>query len=281
MNKSSVAICLIIVFSLFGCTGINKPDKNLIDKRSEVVMGPGFCSSSADCPHGQICLFNHCITDTGGSSVCFSDRDCRWGEICVAKRCMPNSINPDDDVPPQCRTSIDCPSYMYCSFPNHVCKLKSGRCVNATNCPLGYICNRTNYCEKGSNYCEKDSDCPYGKECSGRRSCGCFPVCQMQGATKCENRTVYRCLGRHGCLKWSREETCDMGERCVGGRCIPCNNKCDREGQKKKSCPDGSFFERRSTCLKDKDGCLDWYSIWIPCGGNGQFSACKNGKCWP
>ena len=170
---------------------------------------------------------------------------------------------------------------MYCSFPNHVCKLKSGRCFNATNCPLGYICNRTNYCEKGSNYCEKDSDCPYGKECSGGRSCGCYPVCQMQGATKCENRTVYRCVGRHGCRKWSREETCDMGERCVGGRCIPCDNECDREGQEKKRCPDGSVFEEHSTCLKDKDGCLNWYSRWIPCGGNGQFSACKNGKCWP
>ncbi len=280
MNKLGIVIHLTIVLIMVSCSPV-KPSSdsndNLIENEESIKKSS--CSISSDCPPGQICISNRCIdNDQNTSQVCSSNQDCNREETCVAKRCKPKQIGPDDTSQIQCREDKDCPTFMYCE--DHICKVRSGRCANSTDCPNGYICNQAHYCKKHSDYCDKHSECPYGKECS-LNLCKCSSACQNLNEMKCEDRDVYRCVaGANGCLKWSKEETCEKGQRCLRGRCVSCNHECKYKGQKKTTCPEGSNFEERYTCLEDSNGCLRWHVEGIPCGGNGIYGSCKNGECW-
>ncbi|MBW2701971.1 MAG: hypothetical protein JRF33_14235 [Deltaproteobacteria bacterium] len=101
------------------------------------------CTSSAECPAGQVCLNGSC-TETSGED-CTSDDQCPEGYHCEDGYCRP-----DGSLPDSCDDHPDCPPGYYCE--NHRCY----PCDEGSTIPA---------CQDPNNGCETDADCPPGFEC--------------------------------------------------------------------------------------------------------------------
>lgn len=267
-----LAVALAALTALPGCGADAGPNTA---SRSEAVLF-GECDSTVDCPRGQECLFNRCVTPPP-AGICMSDADCGPNEVCLAKKCQPGSVTFPIG---ECTADSDCLSYMHCDIIKHKCVVDSGRCVNQNNCPLGYNCNSSHYCVKAPNYCDAHTDCVWGQMCSAKR-CGCGSGGCTLGAGRCNGRTPELCTAYpHGCNLWARGSTCPQGTVCDDGSCDACRNDCSRAGQERKFCLN-DYFLQREICTKDSDGCLYWYRpAAILCGGNGSYGSCVNNACF-
>jgi len=97
-------------------------------------MGPGDCSTDADCVRDGGSTGGTMICDSAPSSYCY----CYGAMICVVG----------------CRTNADCSSGQACN-PSHSCQ---NTCVaGGGTCPANYSCGASGFCQQNS--CTSDSEC--------------------------------------------------------------------------------------------------------------------------
>jgi Tol biopolymer transport system component len=107
------------------------------------------CEGNEDCPEGQVCVDNHCVTPTPTNTpigFCTDNEDCPPGQVCVDNRCV--TPTPTNTPIGFCTDNNDCP-------PGQVCV--DNRCVTPTptNTPIGF--------------CTDNNDCPPGQVCVDNR----------------------------------------------------------------------------------------------------------------
>jgi hypothetical protein len=244
--------------------------------QAEATLIPEGCQGNADCPPGQVCRFNGCMSEafTVGA-ICLNDEDCERGQKCLDKQCTVTGEAPIRGE--QCTGASQCPHFEECV--DHRCQLRPGMCGRDQDCECQQICSQNHYCVE-DNACQSDSDCPWGLNCHCYGECRCDRHCNVPGAKVCSDRDVVICAqGSHGCYSWKWYNTCPMGQRCNGGSCVPCVNECN-EDWGWTECPDGGWAERHHYCWRDRDGCWQKGSWLIPCGGNGTIGVCQNNECW-
>jgi hypothetical protein len=123
-----------------------------------------------DAPPGGLC-FDENVTE----ERCLADSDCRSREACVCGRC----------TVAYCAAASDCGGDRICSFSEHRCDLAClsgadcpdgaecrnavcrGRCLDATDCQTGEVCNSMNVCVSAD--CEDDGGCVSGERCRVQR----------------------------------------------------------------------------------------------------------------
>jgi len=97
-------------------------------------MGPGDCSTDADCVRDGGSTGGTMICDSAPSSYCY----CYGAMICVVG----------------CRTNADCSSGQACN-PSHSCQ---NTCVAGDGkCPANFSCGASGFCQQNS--CTSDSEC--------------------------------------------------------------------------------------------------------------------------
>jgi len=105
----------------------------------------GFCNGNEDCPPGQVCVNNMCVTPTPTRTpigFCERNEDCPPGQVCVDNQCVTPTPTP------RCRQNSDCPSGEACI---------NGNCV--PNTPTATPTTRRKGGGDGCN-CEIDPDAP-------------------------------------------------------------------------------------------------------------------------
>ncbi len=100
------------------------------------------CTSSQQCPAGEVCVSGHCQTETGGST-CGSgtDNPCPFGYVCNNGVCQPPQQLGCDPTNPN-----SCPSGQYCKCSNPSDPSTCG-CIDScpVQCPQGQVCNPTTH----------------------------------------------------------------------------------------------------------------------------------------
>lgn len=132
---------------------------------------PGFCIDTEDCPPGQICVDNRCVTPTPTPiGYCENDRDCPPGQICVDNRC--STPIPTPTPIGFCRDDEDCPDGGVCIDNRCATPTPVGYCENEEDCRPGEVCidNRcATLTPTPIGYCEDEEDCVPGEVCIDNR----------------------------------------------------------------------------------------------------------------
>ena len=246
----------------------------------------GTCTTTADCPNGQMCQSNKCaVVSCPAESHGFANSACPVGAGCRKARCV-NLIDAS------CSTWSDCGNDYTCDGATGTCKLITGSrdCTTNYNCTgygYGYACVN-GHCQNvgASSYCQADVECGFGAYCGRINKTGrtnyCTGMCSGTGYPSCTTGysntcSTVRCKAygssAKGCC--SRiHNTCTYdsdcnGYKCVSGRCASsasCTSTASCQFAEKCESNVCKFPPSR-TCTADND-----------CG-NGQV--CMSGKCGP
>jgi MYXO-CTERM domain-containing protein len=120
---------------------------------------PPECEDDEDCPEGEVCVDNECVTPTPTRTpigFCEDDEDCPEGQVCVDNRCVTVTPTPIGF----CEDDEDCP-------PGQVCA--DNRCVTPTPSPTPI------------GFCEDDDDCPEGQVCVNNQCVAVTPTVRRGG----------------------------------------------------------------------------------------------------
>ena len=107
------------------------------------AVGAG-CTSSQQCPAGQICQGGVCTTDGGGSCGGGSDTGCPFGYTCIGGVCQPPANTTCDP------NLANCPSGQYCDCSNPTAP---ATCACAPICP---VCTAGTHCDPTGHTCVPD-----------------------------------------------------------------------------------------------------------------------------
>lgn len=231
-------------------------DTDCADKGGKCKLGlctDQQCTTSADCPTGQVCnLANQCVVSDG---TCTNDGECPAGQVCKSDACVPGCgsdadceagkfCNEDSVCLTGCRDNSECGS-------NQVCNEGSCDCTPG-GCGEGKFCNLDNGdCETVTSCaqvtCPNDQVCnPVGLTCTARctaDSCGAGQACNMATGvcetTNCPGADPTQCEGtsrpiwdplRCFCAECTTNNDCNTaaGEVCTAaGSCFACQTACD------------------------------------------------------
>lgn len=195
----------------------------------ECVPASGNCTSSAQCPRGQVCAFTGKCIDG-----CEDGRDCRANELC----------HPNRDVCETCSVGNPCPSGEVCL---------NEQCVTAANCTSSSECAAQapgTVCENGACLnCTSHSSCnvsPYNDGDTKRTVCATDGMCRATACevAECESRgPQYFCNTLTG--------SCDLRECTTDGECLlpgtvchPLTYRCEVPG----NCQDDFLSSCQTGC---------------------------------
>jgi hypothetical protein len=186
---------------LGGCTRENK----------EIVYVPGggaSCSSTAECPAGQVCTTNGCCPGCHSDADCGADQQCVRGapSFCAPKNTTPppTNVDPNTSKPPL-PGSTDIPIGYACTGDsdcgrNQVCNV--GRC--AASCPVATACGAGESCIGGRCY-------------AGGNACGIASVVVCTADAQCgANRA---CVAGKCASRCEQTAGCGLGQICANGLC--------------------------------------------------------------
>jgi len=130
---------------------------------------PGDCTTSQQCPSGQVCIGNQCVPDNdagdAGDAGCTTSQQCPPGQVCIGNQCV---VDNDAGDAPACATGWeDCDAN-----PSNGCETNlqtdSSNCSSCGNaCPGGEECS--------AGVCGAPAVCGFGAACTG-----CEPVASSQ-----------------------------------------------------------------------------------------------------
>ncbi len=232
---------LAIAFSAVWMTGCPKKEAGPSD------AGHAGCQSRADCP-GGLASGLVCATD-GSCHDCERDRECRPREFCnpIERRCKLRPCFGD-----QCEVHADCQLGQFCV--QGLC-LKSGT-TSGSNCSVipcdpGGDCGTNKRCNSATLVCEENLGCQGDQECpTGQR---CNP-----GSGQCEA----------GCTDATATEVCGVKLKCLGGRCIECQNNTD--------CGVGLSCDTVAGKCVGETGCFTSRDCKVPLVCNRSTHTCTN-----
>lgn len=215
------------------------------------------CTSSNDCPSGNICNPNFCGGAFGRcEAACYSDDDCTGGVnlicdsatgICIkdegfctrddecgfGKVCSSEGACVEE-VPEACSDANDCASGQACSMGCQETKhpICFTQCMSHGDCPAGSVCN-SDFCSGAFGRCEpsREGDCSANSDCAGDQVCNIF-LAQCQDPCKSSedclgeglvcNAATGMCLGGGGSC--THREECGLDEICSShGMCVDAN----------------------------------------------------------
>lgn len=156
------------------------------------------CDELADCVGAAELA---CQGGTCQAIPCERSRECPVGAACVRGQC----------TAPECASDGDCAEQGRCF--EGACR--DDLCQDRSECPDGQVClGRPPLCQEPPEVCESDVQCPRGQGCKLPAS-QCVTLCG-QGQRCPDQGWCDGLLCRSIC---QLNAQCDLGERCVEGRC--------------------------------------------------------------
>lgn len=252
------------------------------------------CQNTFDCPRGQMCQNNTCVTTKVSEACANTPGECcqngtsgpncaraNVDEICPGNsgqccpegtRCKPPTTDPSGQNQPlgcyQCNSYLDCPGQT-CDLINHICVDKVATCNTPDQCGSSCLpCPKERpLCAYGKACveCITDNDCPTASACVGGECspCNSDRKCGL-GCHECPFATPI-CDARAGAEK-ATCVACYQDSHCGDNtKCDPNTNTCQTKPGCKMTCPD--------PLLCDGDGCIQCVSdVQCPasCGGRGH-----------
>lgn len=228
--------------------------------------GDDGCSSSSDCPDGEVCnLMDQCVPGGGSGDSCNDHTDCDTGtEFC-------------DPQTEQCTPAVDCAT-VDCG-PGEVCVEPYGTCqfdcnIDTSGCDEGQYCHEpTGECRVNNCPDLEPSDCTGATSLFDDEACecvACFGSTDCPAGQSCNNGLCEDSQGG-GC-----ETPCTSNDPgvcgatantpyCIDNCCVECLGAADCSGND--ICIDG-FCGTTPDCSQDPSVC--------PSGFN-----CVGGECQP
>lgn len=183
------------------------------------------CDRDEDCPSGQVCVGDRCVTATPTPTPtvqCDDDQDCPGGQVCAGNRCV--TPTPTPTPPGFCVNAGDCPIGQVCV--NNRCATPTvtitptplGFCVDVDDCPEGEVCvnnrcatvtptGRATATPTPPGFCVLNDDCPEGEVCVNNR---CATVTPTRRASVSPTPDGF----------CTRDDDCSGGAVCVGNACV-------------------------------------------------------------
>jgi hypothetical protein len=258
------------------------------------------CFDDGDCPLGQICYQDQCVT---GNNICSNDDFCGYGELC--KGGLPGTCT-DDFRGPYCRgcSQRQVPQNPEpCDHPRNFCLINSLEsngfrnfcgvdCSLGQECPNGYNCNNvviltddicyTNaQCRCEGTITNAVATCTVAAACDPRLPDGSpdpnAALCRIPGEAGCNGGTAggpaacYVPRGqRNGTCECATTADCAGGTVCVDGFCCGGDVRDDRQ------CAGGeNRVSGFCTCATDEDCPRD------VCDGSRRACAISGMPCEP
>jgi len=235
------------------------------------------CTSSASCPKGTICKSDQCIApmgDAGKPVECSTSADCKIGQTCNKEHNCVACGAGDDAGLCACTTKSECAKGQECYKGDCVtCGGTSGPCPCAasSDCSTGDVCV-SGSCEPSTTVCKFSSQCAANEVCDDGK---CVPSC---GGTSGACATGFTCSSKNVCepnpgtgCKTSAD--CKGSDPvCVAGTCAPA---CTTDSQ----CPTGDYCDQ-GACVVDtrpKPNCMTNKDCLSTDGGPAQ--QCIAGYC--
>lgn len=210
------------------------------------------CTTSADCPAGELCESDVCIPI---SDQCANDTDCDDCErcadgVCIAQ-CAPDEVcraNQCETV--QCTADRDCGDCSRCQdgrcrwrcTVTEVCLSGAGgRCCQPHGCPPGLDCGTVDDGCEGQARC---GSCTSPETCGGGGTpnvCGCTPITACPAGLTCgtlpdgcgSQLTCGVCANptpictANVCSPCTTDAQCARGEICAEGQCVAGGGTCE------------------------------------------------------
>jgi hypothetical protein len=129
----------------------------------------GGCTTSEQCPSGQVCIGNQCVVDNdagdAGDAGCTTSQQCPSGQVCIGNQCV---VDNDAGDAPACAAGwADCDA-----DPVNGCEVNLQ--TDSSNCSAcGNACPGGEECSAGT--CAAPETCGFGTSCVG-----CDPVASGQ-----------------------------------------------------------------------------------------------------
>lgn len=183
---------------------------------------PG-CTTSGDCPDGQVCVDGECV-DQCPDVACTSDADCGEGCICNDSRCTSEECGHEDP----------CPEGKICL---------DGRCVECIidgQCPDGFECVNNQCVPKTADPPPPGNCASY--DCSGQ-TCGADCVC-IGGLCYPKDEVYYCCYDEEPVPGQALPET-----HCQLGPCV------DQNGAESQALVSSGPFDEYEQCCVAGCGC--------------------------
>ena len=169
------------------------------------------CINNSDCPAGEICDNETCVTNTTGGGGPYNPNlitDCELAQLFCApslSSCQDACPTPGGCYFPQATHSCENPFEFCCTV--EVIQVSCGSlggsvCPWDQPCTIGDVESRDGpcclaACESGSLGCTSDDDCPAGKICSS------VGICETETSLQCND-----------------DGDCDSDENCQNGYCV-------------------------------------------------------------
>ena len=290
----------------FACTG----DIVVVCKEGRYVKAgvTEYCRNGTyhHCTNGELekqyCRICGTIDEKVRCLECQNEDDCN-GNACVGGLCSGDKV--------WCHSTCTVVGELTCDGAGYRTCMESEGCLywsDITLCKGGEKCNAgicgkndepcSNACEAGKHQCAGDAanqeckdtnndgctewaaavPCDEGEVCSDGNcidnSGPCSNACAA-GAKQCTANIAQECKDTNGdgCTEWENIKTCEIGESCSGGECIPdtdpCSNACNSGD---KQCSGNTVQECKDT---NGDGCTEWSNVQDCTGGQ----VCSQGSC--
>jgi len=260
-----------------------KPSKQARRRCRKRCQTPPECTTSADCPAGELCEDGRCIPvpdQCATNTDCDACEQCQGG-VCVAQ-CQPDEVCRNGQCESvQCTTDGDCRDCSRCvegrcrwqCTETEVCLSGAGgRCCQPRGCPAGLDCGTVDDGCGGQAQC---GTCTAPQTCEGSgtpNQCGCTPTtCAAQGA-QCDS-IGDGCGGTLDCGTCPPAPTICLRSTCAANRCTlePVNDGL--------SCDDGDACTTGSTCHNGTCGGGTTICTAPPVCRTAVGATCTGGTC--